>query len=37
VELARRASPELVDRLPDSVRLFYGYGPKSVPKGSPAR
>jgi len=37
VELARRASPDLVDRLPDSVRLFYGYGPKSVPKGSPAR
>lgn len=29
LELARRASPEVVDRLPDSVRLFYGYGPKA--------
>ncbi len=37
LELARRASPDLVDRLPDSVWLFYGYGPKSLRKVSPAR
>ena len=30
VELSRRASPEMVERLPDSVRLFYGYGPKTI-------
>jgi hypothetical protein len=31
LELTQRASPKLVDRLPDSVRLFYGYGPKASP------
>lgn len=30
LELARRANPELLERVPDSVRLFYGYGPKAA-------
>lgn len=37
LELSRRATPTLVDRLPDSVRLFYGYGPKVSPNDEPAR
>lgn len=31
LEVTRRATPALVDRSPDSVRLFYGYGPKADP------
>lgn len=31
LEVTRRATPALVDRVPDSVRLFYGYGPRAEP------